>query len=422
MIGGEPDSRVDELAAAAASRRSERHRRPARSAQGRRRAKPSATSTPRRQRPPRVSSQKPQSRVRSGRVRPTGGRSSIIRIALGAFALVVLLGAIGLSVTRVLGEQSPAAQADVTPGVPVHVVIEPGSTSASIARQLADLGVIESALAFRFRVKDMGVDGRLRAGEYDLTTQMAYEDVIDLMLAGPSAEYVDITIPEGFTAEQVAARLAARAGVDAVEVMRLCTSGAAEFAEEHPYLEGAHGGSLEGFLFPATYSIEVDMSPREIVEMMLDHFDTQVATIDLSVAEAHDLSLEDVVTIASILEREAQLAEEFPLVSSVIYNRLARSMKLQLCATVMYTMPDGTSSLTNKDLEQETPYNTYLHEGLPVGPISNPGLRALQAAAQPAATDYLYYVLTGADGSQTFTATYDEFLRAKRQGQAALGD
>ncbi|MDY0339993.1 MAG: endolytic transglycosylase MltG [Coriobacteriia bacterium] len=421
MVDGESDSRGDESAEAAGSRRTERRRRSNRSAQGRRRAKSPSASAPRaRQRSSRAPSQRPQARVRPQRIHSVERRHSIARIALGGLALVVLLGVIGFSVTRVLGEQS-AARVDVTRGAPVHVVIEQGSTTASIAQQLADLGVVKSVLAFRLHVQKIGVDGRLRAGEYDLATQMAYEDVIDLMLAGPSVDYVDVTIPEGFTAEQVAARLAARGGVDAEEVMRLCTSGATEFAEKHPYLEGAYDGSLEGFLFPATYSIEPDMSPRDVVEMMLEHFDTQVSTIDLGVAESRGLTLGDVVTIASILEREAQLAEEFPLVSSVIYNRLARPMKLQLCATVMYTMPDGTTSLTNKDLEQETPYNTYLHEGLPAGPISNPGLRALQAAAQPAETDYLYYVLTGADGSQTFTATYDEFLEAKRQGQATLG-
>lgn len=332
-----------------------------------------------------------------------------------------MLGAIGYSIVRLLGER-PAASAAVMPGVPVHVVIEPGSTTAAIARQLADLGVVETALTFRFRVREAGVDGKLRAGEYDLTTGMAYEDIMDIMLTGPMAEHVDVTIPEGFTAEQVAARLAARAGVDEVEIMRLCTSGAAEFAVDHPYLEGAHSGSLEGFLFPATYSIELGTPPHEVVEMMLDHFDKQAATLDLSFAASHGLDLGDVVTIASILEREAQIDDEFPLVSSVIYNRLSRPMMLQLCATVMYTMPDGTTSLTNKDLEQETPYNTYMREGLPVGPISNPGLRALEAAATPADTDYLYYVLTGADGSQTFTATYDEFIQAKRRGQATLGN
>lgn len=358
---------------------------------------------------------------RTRHVRPPRRSRHILQIAVAGIVLLVVLGVIGYSVTRLFGEQ-PAARAQVTAGVPVHVIVESGSTTAAIARQFADLGVIESVLAFRFEVRDMGVDGKLRAGEYDLTTGMANEDVIDLMLSGPSAEYVDVTIPEGFTAEQVAARMAARAGADAEEIMRLCTSGAPEFVAEHPYLAGVHDDSLEGFLFPATYSIEASTSAHDIVEMMLDHFDTQVATLDLSFAESHDLGLGEVVIIASILEREAQLDTEFPLVSSVIYNRLEQPMKLQLCATVMYTMPDGTTSLTNKDLEQETPYNTYLHDGLPVGPISNPGLRALQAAAQPADTDYLYYVLTGADGSQTFTATYDEFLRAKQRGQATLGD
>ena len=426
MVDRKSVSRIDESEDMPSRRRTGARRvQSQRSGRGSRRERTSAVSpdtTPR----PRNRSSRTTPRVAHGgtrRTRPHQTRSghSAPKLAIAALALVIVLGIVGYSITQLLDHQS-VARAEVAPGVPVHVVIEPGSTTATIGRQLADLGVIKSALAFRFSVRDAGGDGKLRAGEYDLTTGMSDEGVIDLMLAGPAAEYVDVTIPEGFTAEQVAARLAARAGVDAEEVMRLCTTGSEEFVGEHPYLEGAHGGSLEGFLFPATYSIEASTSPREVVEMMLDHFDSQVMSLDLSYAESRGMDLRDVVVIASILEREAQIAEEFPLVSSVIYNRLARPMKLQLCATVMYTMPDGTTSLTNKDLEQETPYNTYLHDGLPVGPISNPGLRALQAAAEPADTDYLYYVLTGADGSQTFTATYDEFLAAKRRGQAALGE
>lgn len=426
MVDRKSVSRIDESEDMPSRRRTGTRRvQSQRSGRGSRRERTSAVSpdtTPR----PRNRSSRTTPRVAHGgarRTRPhqTRSRHSVPKLAIAALALVIVLGIVGYSITQLLDHQS-VARAEVAPGVPVHVVIEPGSTTATIGRQLADLGVIKNALAFRFSVRDAGGDGKLRAGEYDLTTGMSDEGVIDLMLAGPAAEYVDVTIPEGFTAEQVAARLAARAGVDAEEVMRLCTTGSEEFVGEHPYLEGAHGGSLEGFLFPATYSIEASTSPREVVEMMLDHFDSQVMSLDLSYAESRGMDLRDVVVIASILEREAQIAEEFPLVSSVIYNRLARPMKLQLCATVMYTMPDGTTSLTNKDLEQETPYNTYLHDGLPVGPISNPGLRALQAAAEPADTDYLYYVLTGADGSQTFTATYDEFLAAKRRGQAALGE
>lgn len=200
--------------------------------------------------------------------------------------------------------------------------------------------------------------------------------------------------------------------------MALMTQGAPQFVAEHPYLARAHNGSLEGFLFPATYTIEASATPTEVVEKMLDEFDRRIATIDLTYASSKNLDTFDVVTIASILEREAKLPEEFPLVSSVIYNRLAKPMRLQLCASVLYTLPEGTTSLTNDDLDEDSPYNTYIHDGLPVGPISNPGMAALSAAAGPAQTNYLYYVLTGEDGSQTFTATYDEFLRAKQSSAA----
>ncbi len=344
-----------------------------------------------------------------------------MRVLGGVLVLVVAIAAVGYGVVGHL-MSGPDVEVAMDAGQPVHVVIESGSTTAQIARQLADLGVVENALMFRYHASTAGADGQLRAGEYDLSTGMDYDDVIDLLLVGPSLEYVNVTVPEGFTAEQVAERMAAQAGVSAEEMTRLCTEGAPEFVAERPYLEGAFGDSLEGFLFPATYSIEIGTSEREIVDMMLDTFEDQVATLDLSYAESQGLDLVDVVVIASILEREAQLPEEFPLVSSVIYNRLDQPMRLQLCATVMYTMPEGTTSLTNADLEQDTPYNTYLHDGLPAGPISNPGLAALEAAADPADTDYLYYVLTGTDGSQTFTETYDEFLAAKKLSQEVFSD
>lgn len=421
MVDRESHYGREDTARGEGHRRSSRHGRPRRAT--RRRAAPAAKApTPRLAR----EAKRPPRRRDSGRHRsvsagagPRGTR--LLRAAIAGLVLVAVLGVVGYSAFRLMGEW-PSTSRQIEPGLPVHVVIEQGSTTAAIAGQLAELGVIDSAFMFRLKVRDTGAGERLKAGEYDLATGMAYEDVIERLTAGAIAEYVDVTIPEGFTAEQVAARMAAQAGVPADEMLRLCTTGADEFVADHPYLEGAHNGSLEGFLYPATYSIEPGTQPREIVEMMLGKFDREVAVVDLSYAETRGLDLVDVVVIASILEREARLEDEFPLVSSVIYNRLARPMKLQLCATVMYTMPDGTTALTTKDLEQETPYNTYLHDGLPAGPISNPGMRALQAAARPAETDYLYYVLTGADGSQTFTATYDEFLEAKRRGQAALGN
>lgn len=329
---------------------------------------------------------------------------------LGILGILLLLAVVG-GVTASYLFYRPATE--VAAGQPVHIVIEPGSTTAEIGRVLADAGVVENALMFRWNARDAGVDGSLKAGEYDMITGMTFEEVVAQLTAGTLVEYVDVPIPEGFTAAQIAGRVAELTGLPQAELEALVTTGAPEFVADHPYLEGVYGNSLEGYLFPATYRVVEGSTSRDVVEMMLDHFDSQVATLDLSFAEPRGLDLGDIVIIASILERESRLAEEFPLVSSVIYNRLALPMRLQLCATVLYTLPGDKQSLTNADLEHESPYNTYLHDGLPVGPISNPGLRALEAAANPPETDYLYYVLTGEDGSQTFTATYDEFLRAK---------
>jgi len=352
-------------------------------------------------------------------VRARSGRRGFGRALVGILVIGALLAVAGVAVGRYLLYHP---EVKVAPGQPVHVVVEKGATTTEIAEMLAAAGVIDNALMFRYQARREGMDGTLKPGGYDLATGMPYDVVLQKLAEGPPIVTIEVAIPEGFTARQVAERFAARAGVPADELTALVTSGAAEFAPEHPYLEGAFGGSLEGYLFPATYTVKPGVTAREVVEMMLDHFDAQVAALDLSLAQSRGLDLGDVVTVASILERESKLPAEFPLVSSVIYNRLARPMRLQLCATVLYTMPEGTTSLTNDDLDEDSPYNTYLNDGLPAGPISNPGLAALTAAAAPAETDFYYYVLTGKDGSQTFTATYDEFLQAKEVYHEVYGN
>lgn len=300
----------------------------------------------------------------------------------------------------------------VTPGMPIELVIEKGSSTAQIGRQLAAAGVVDNALMFRVKARSSESDGQLKAGTYAFSTGSDYDAVLAKLAKGPDIVYFDVTIPEGFTAKQVAARFAKETGVSADEMLALVTSGASQFAAEHPYLADANGGSLEGFLFPATYKIKKGTTPEQIVGKMLDAFDENMAQVDMAYATSKNLTVYDVVTIASILEREAKIAKERPLVSSVIYNRLKKGMRLQLCATVLYEMPEGTSKVTYEDTKRDTPYNTYVHDGLPPGPISNPGLASLEAAAHPTETKYLYYVLTGKDGSQTFCETYDQFQKA----------
>ena len=336
---------------------------------------------------------------------------------------IVLLFIVGLAVAGAVAWnmlKQPAV--DVAAGKSVDVTIESGSSTTQIAEQLAALGVVDNALMFRLQSRLAHADGTLKAGEYAFSTGMPYDMVLEKLAKGPDIVYFDVAIPEGFTAKQVAARFAARAQIPEDEIMKLVTSGAKEFSADHPYLDKAYRGSLEGFLFPATYRIKEGTSAHDVVEMLLDTFDEKLAEVDLSYAKSKNLDVNDVVIIASILERESKIKDEFPLVSSVIYNRLRKPMRLQLCATVLYKLPEGTTKLTNDDLKLDSPYNTYIHDGLPAGPISNAGLAALDAAANPDETDYYYYVLTGKDGSQTFASTYDEFLKAKQVYKQVFGD
>jgi len=339
------------------------------------------------------------------------------------FGAVVLLLVVAALVAVAVGwSMLNRPDIKVAAGVPVEVEIASGSSTAAIAETLASAGVVENALMFRLQSRLTESDGLLRAGVYTFSTGMPYNLVLEKLKIGPDIVYYDVPIPEGFTAKQIAQRFAARAQIPEAELVALVTSGANTFVADHPYLENAYGDSLEGFLFPATYRVKEGTSARDVVEMMLDKFDSVIADVDMSYAKSKNLDLRDVVIIASILERESKIQKEFPLVSSVIYNRLAKPMRLQLCATVLYKMPEGTTKLTNADTKVDSPYNTYIHDGLPVGPISNPGLAALTAAAAPAKTKYYYYVLTGKDGSQTFASTYDEFLRAKQVYQDVFGE
>ena len=335
-----------------------------------------------------------------------GGAGRVVgAVLLLLVVAAAIAAAVGWSVLN-----RPAVK--VASGKPIEIEIAQGSSTAAIAQQLADAGIVDNALMFRIQSRLSASDGQLKAGVYDLETGMSYDAALAKLSKGPDIVYYDVPIPEGFTAKQIAARFAARAKIPEDEITALVTKGAEEYSDLYPYLKGAYDGSLEGFLFPATYRVKEGTSAHDVVLMMLAKFDEEMSGVDLTYAKAHGLDLADVVTIASILERETKLAREYPIVASVIYNRLAKPMRLQLDSTVFYGLPTGTTTIMKVDLSNGEPHNTYSHDGLPVGPISNPGLAALQGAAAPAETDYYYYVLTGKDGSQTFTHSYDDFLKA----------
>lgn len=362
---------------------------------------------------------RPVSKARGRGVKAADSRSRrrTLGLVVVLVALVLLVGVPGYAAWRVLF--APHA-GNVTPGVAVEVTVPEGAGTARIAEVLAEAGVIDNPSMFRLRARLDGIDGTLRPGTYDLVTGMAYRDVVDRLLAGPPIEYTTVTIPEGFTIEQMAQRFEEQCGIPASEFTELALGQATAFAEGRPYLADVYNGSLEGYLFPKTYRIVEGADAADVIEMMLDQFEIEIASIDMAYASSRGLGLNDFVTLASMVEREARVASERPVVASVIYNRLERGMLLEIDATIEYVIKKNRPRLLNRDLEIDSPFNTYKNPGLPPGPIASPGLASLEAAAAPADTRYLYYVLTSADGSHTFTETYEEFLIAKEKSREVV--
>lgn len=350
---------------------------------------------------------------------PYQRRRAAVRRALLLAALGSLV--VGGLIAGALWRYYVTPEIRVAAGRPVQIRIETGATTRDIASTLLKAGVIANTNGFVLRSRVTGADGRLQPGVYDLKTGMPDAEVIEVLRTGPAIRYVTVTIPEGFRVDQIADRLEKEAGIPREEFLSLAQKGAKRFADTHPYLAGAYKGSLEGYLFPKTYQLHENMTAEQVVELMLEQFDRETAGLDYSAAEKRGLDVAEVVVIASMIERESKLDEERPLVSSVIYNRLRKGMRLKIDATIEYVLRDKRLRLTNADLYTKTPYNTYLHEGLPPGPISNPGLKSLQAATAPADTGFIYYVLTGKDGSHTFTTNLADFLVAKKKSKEVFG-
>lgn len=278
-----------------------------------------------------------------------------------------------------------------------------------IGEQLRAAGVIRSAWGFVAAARAKGVATSLQEGEYRISPAMRLLEIVDIMARGDVVLH-SVTIPEGFTAEQIVDALGATGIGNAARLADLVRYGAAGYS--YPFLRRAVGGSLEGFLFPDTYAIPRHLPDREIVALFLKRFAEVV--IPRWQATAPSRSLFDIVTVASLIEREAKIPSERALIAGVLYNRLARGIRLEVDATVLYALGRHKDVVTLDDLAVDSPYNTYRHAGLPPGPIANPGLAAIDAALRPATTRYLFYVAR-ADGSHVFSRTFEEHLIAIRK-------
>jgi UPF0755 protein len=327
----------------------------------------------------------------------------LIFVVLGATAGGVYLYAVGGS--------GPSEQ--------VEVLVAKGATAADVGRILEDAGVIRSALAFRLMASARGSGSQIKAGLYPMRTNMPLVEVFELLELGPqdTAPTVTVTIPEGFRVEQVAETIADQLGLSRKEFLEAATGG--DFSLP-PYLpQGA--GTVEGFLYPETYDFRASASVEDVINRQLEQFRAEAGGLAWGRARELGVTPYEVVVIASLIEREARIAEDRAKIAAVIYNRLSRGMRLEIDATVLYALPKHKERLTYEDLEYPSPYNTYLHEGLPPGPIASPGLASLEAALRPADADYLYYVVIDESGRHAFTSSYEEFLRLKEQAKQNIG-
>ncbi len=298
----------------------------------------------------------------------------------------------------------------------VLFTINPGETAATIAPRLQRQGLISDAQLFLWLVRYRGVDVHLEAGHYELRPNMTMGEIVDTLQHGRLVE-VSVTIPEGRRAEEIAALLGEQGLVDGDVFMALVDAGG--FAYDFLFDRPADApSSLEGFLFPETYRIPVDCDATQLIDLMLATFGERFSSQMRQMATDKGMTIYEVVTLGSIVEREAVIAEERPIIASVYLNRLEQGMYLQSDPTVQYAL--GYQEQTGQwwkipmsleeDMQFDSPYNTYLYPGLPLGPICNPGLQSLLAVLEPAETNYLFF-FSRFDGSHAFAVTYEEHLR-----------
>jgi uncharacterized YceG family protein len=294
----------------------------------------------------------------------------------------------------------------------VAVSIPSGADAGRIGEILERKGVVEDATFFNLNATLTGRRGKLKSGDYTLAEGMSNGEALDALIQGPKVKVVKtfkFTIPEG-RARREAAPLVKKAGFEGDYLK--ATAGAEALRRAHRLGLPRRSKNPEGFLFPSTYEMLAGATSADLVERQLQTFGEQFEEVDMRAAKRRNLSRYDVVIIASMVEREAQLDKERPLIAAVIHNRLRESIPLGIDATIRYYENNWTQPLKQSELERDSPYNTRENLGLPPTPIGNPGLASLKAAARPADADFLYYVVKpGTCGEHAFSETDAEFQR-----------
>lgn len=296
--------------------------------------------------------------------------------------------------------------------------IESGSSASTIAQTLKDYGVIKFPLLFKLDARKNNYASSIRPGAIEIKSGMSYRDILEL-LCSDNRNANKLIIPEGFEQKQIKERVVSQGFCTAEEFDAAVNDDYGyDFLENLPDRQYR----LEGYLYPDTYSIPEGAAAHEIIDMMLSEFNNKVndeMKSKIAGLPISGMTLDDVITMASIIERETSSGAERPKVAGVFYNRLKQNMNLQSCATVQYVLGERKAVLSIADTQIESPYNTYKYSGLPAGPIANPGIDCIMAALEPEDTDYLYFV-AGTDGNHIFSKTYEEHVAAMHSTNSAV--
>ncbi len=323
--------------------------------------------------------------------------------------LALLLTAVGVRTYL----QSPLSVPSMPVAAPIIIYIQPKSSVQDIARSLREAGVIQHTWTLLALAYVQGSLKRLQSGEYEFSSSMSLREILRKLEMGRVVTH-QMTIPEGFTAQEIAKLLASERLVDSNRFAALVRD--PSFAAR----VGVKARGLEGYLFPDTYRLTRGMGEEEILRVMVGRFQRAIPRDFAQEAARLGMSPHAVVTLASLIEKEVRLDSERALVSAVFHNRLRQRMPLQSDPTAVYMVPHTQHRITAEDLQRKTPYNTYLVPGLPPGPIANPGLASLEAALHPAPVNFLYFVAKN-DGSHFFSRTLEQHQRAVRQYQGGGG-
>ncbi|MGH2635663.1 MAG: endolytic transglycosylase MltG [Actinomycetota bacterium] len=328
--------------------------------------------------------------------------------------LVVALLLLGLGIAAV--RYYDWCQGASGPREPVPFVVAEGANGSQIVDGLHEEGVVRCGMVSKWLLRGSGLEGEFRSGTFDLTTNMTPDEAFEALTRPlPESPTVRLTIPEGYRLTQIAERVEEALGIPQGRFLREAAEGGWALP---PYLP-EDASSIEGFPFPETYEFFEDgTKSKDVIDRLLQQFGTEAESLPWENAEGLGVTPYEVVTIASMIEKEAALEEERAVIAGVIYNRLDEEMALGIDATLLYDDPTPDGQLSFSDLEFDSPYNTRINAGLPPTPIASPGLASLLAALEPADTPFFYYVLCGADGHHEFAET----LEGHEQNRASCGE